>query len=317
MKKTLVCGLVILCAVAGFGQALSRVFGKVATIKGEGIPDVKITVTMKEQGNWKREITTDAKGNFEIAFTDGTKIYVFQLVKEGYLQLNEDKVPVVSDEVKPKIFTSIAHDFAMATVKEMEGKLRELEAKKNPYIKYYEDGKAALLAGNKAEARKQFEACLKEKPDYIKVQVILASLDEEDGKHDAAIEKAEKAVKADDKEDLPAALKVLIRAYTAKKDKAKVAEYQKMLDSAEPDSPESLYNKAVTLLNKKDDAGAKPFLEKAVEMKSDFADALYELGFIYLREGNNAKCKEMMERFLKLVPTGEKAETAKETMKWL
>jgi len=205
----------------------------------------------------------------------------------------------------------------MASQKEMEAKLRELEIKKNPYIKYYEDGKAALLAGKKAEARKQFEACLKEKPDYIKVIVILASLDEEEGKHDAAIDKAQKALASPDKEDVPAALKVLIRAFKAKGDKAKVAEYQKQLDAAEPESPESLYNKAAILLNKKDDAGAKPLLEKAVELKSEFADALYELGFIYLREGNNAKCKETFEKFLKLVPTGEKADTAKETMKWL
>ena len=317
MKKTLVCGLVILCAVAGFGQALSRVFGKVATTKGEAIPDVKITVTMKEQGNWKKEITTDAKGNFEIAFTDGTKIYVFQLVKEGYLQLNEDKVPVASDEVKPKIFSSIEHNFTMATAKEMESKLRELEIKKNPYIKYYEDGKAALLAGKKAEARKQFEACLKEKPDYTKVQIILASLDEEEGKHDAAIQKAEKLMNTNESEDKQAALKVLIRAYTAKNDKTKAQEYQKQLDAIGPETPESLFNKAVPFINKHDDAGAKPLLEKSVELKSDFADALYELGFIYLREGNNAKSKETFEKFLKLVPTGEKADTAKETMKWL
>jgi|GEM_PF-1383976 len=317
MKKTLLCGLVILCAVTGFGQALSRVFGKVATPQGDPIPDVKITVTMQEQSSWKKEIATDAKGHYEVSFTDGTKMYVFQLVKEGYVQLNQDKAPVASDEVKPTIFSSIEHNFIMASQKEMEAKLRELEIKKNPYIKYYEDGKAALLAGKKAEARKQFEACLKEKPDYIKVIVILASLDEEEGKHDAAIDKAQKALASPDKEDVPAALKVLIRAFKAKGDKAKVAEYQKQLDAAEPESPESLYNKAAILLNKKDDAGAKPLLEKAVELKSEFADALYELGFIYLREGNNAKCKETFEKFLKLVPTGEKADTAKETMKWL
>jgi Tfp pilus assembly protein PilF len=283
------------------------------------LPDVKISIVMKEQPTWKKEVATDSKGNYEVSFTDGTKNYLFQLSKDDYLLVNEESktYPSNTDEVKPKIFASLERNFIMSSKAELDKKAREEEIKRNPYIKYYEDGKTALLAGNKAEARKQFEACLKEKPEYTKVVVILASLDEEDGKHDAAIEKAQKALSAKDAEDTPAALKVLIRAYNAKGDKAKALEYQKLLDAAEPDSPESLYNKAAALLNKKDDAGAKPLLEKALEMKSDFADALYELGFIYLREENTAKSKETFEQFLKLVPSGEKAEIAKETIKWL
>lgn len=320
MKKVTVCALVmVFIAGFGFSQALSRVYGKVTDTNKQPLPDVKISIVMKDQATWKKEVVTDARGEYEVSFTDGTKLYLFQLSKGDYLLVNEECRAYASntDEVKPKILANLEKNFIMTSKAELEKKAREEQIKKNPYLKYFEDGRVALLAGNKAEARKQFEACLKEKPDYAKVVVILASLDEEDGKHDAAIEKAMKTLDAKDKEDMPTALKVLIRAYGAKGDKAKALEYQKLLDAAEPDSPESLFNKAAALLNNKDDAGAKPLLEKAVEMKSDFGDALYELGFIYLREGNTAKSKEMFEQFLKLVPSGEKAETAKETIKWL
>ncbi len=299
---------VFLAAGPGFGQALSRVTGKIANTAGEGIAGAKISITMKDSSAYTKEVVSGETGVYEVSFTDGTKVYVFEISAEGYLGLKE--------EVKPKIFASIERDFSLKTRQEMEEQFRQEEMKKNPHLAFFEEGRQAFVAGDLAAARKAFEECLKVKPDYTKASVLLADIDLKENKVDAAIARAEKTLGASDEEAV-VSLRILISAYSQKGKKDKVKEYQKRLELLEPDSPESLFNKAAELLNKKDDAGAKPLLEKAVEINPDFADAHFELGFIYLREEDYAKCKSTFETFLKLVPEGEKAEMAKETVKWL
>jgi Tfp pilus assembly protein PilF len=309
MKKILWSALgVVLAAGLCQAQALSRVQGTITDSQGQGVPAVKISITMKDQPTWKKEVSGDAKGNYEVSFTDGTKLYLFELTAEGFIPLKE--------EVKPKIFASLEHHFTMKTKKEAEELLRQQERSQNPHLVLFEEGRKAYLSGDMAAARKSLEECLKAKPDFTKASIFLADIDLKEGKADEAIARAEKALNGPD-EEKAVALRILIAAYGQKGKKEKVAEYQTRLQTLQPDSPESLFNQAAELLNKKDDAGAKPLLEKAVEINPEFADAWYELGFIYLREGDMAKCKSTFETFLKLVPTGEKAETAKETIKWL
>ena len=297
-----------LLAGLGFGQALSRVTGKVMNTKGEGIPGVKINITQKDSTQYSKEIVSEADGSFEVSFTDGTKVYLFVLSVDGYLGFKED--------VKPKIFASMEHNFTLKTREEVEKAQQAEEMKKNPHLAFFEQGRQAYLAGDMAAARQAFEECLKAKPDYTKVYVFLADIDLKEGKLDEAMAKAEKVLDAS-KEEKVIALRILVNANQKKGKKDKAQEYQKLLETLEPESAEALYNKAVEFLNKKDDAGAKPLLEKAVQVNPEFADSFYELGFIYLREGDMAKSKSTFESFLKLVPTGEKAETAKETIKWL
>jgi len=309
MRKALwfsACALLI--AGLGMGQALSRVTGKVTNTKGEGVPGVKISIIQKDSTQYSKEIVTAADGSFEVSFTDGTKVYQFQLAADGYLGLKE--------EVKPKIFASMEHNFTLKTRQEVEKQIQEEEMKKNPHLAFFEQGRQAYLAGDLAAARKAFEECLKAKPDFSKVNVFLADIDLKEGKLDDAIAKAEKSLTASNEEKV-IGLRILVNAYMKKGKKDKAQEYQKQLEVLEPKSAEALYNKAVEFLNKKDDAGAKPLLEEAIGVNAEFPDAYYELGFIYLREGDMAKSKATFQTFLKLVPTGEKADTAKETIKWL
>lgn len=288
-------------------QALSRVWGYVTDSSGKPLEAVKITVTCPEIGDYKKETKTDKKGIYEIAVTDGTKIYTFVLSKDGYVEAKEN--------VKPKIMTSIQKDFTLRTKAEIEKELYQKDLEENPHLKEFEEGRIALEKKDYKKAREHFENALKLKPDYFKALVILSAIDEEEGKIDDAIQKAEKALISE--EDTPAALKVLISAYSKKGDKEKVAELQKKLTELEPESPESLYNKAAEFLNARNDKEAKPLLEKAISQNPKFANAYYELGFIYVREGNMEKAKEIFNEFLKLEPEGSKAETVKETLKWL
>lgn len=309
MRKTLWIALfALLAAGLGWSQALSRVTGRVLSTGGEGIGGVKIAISQKDSSNYSKEIVSSDNGTYEVSFTDGTKVYVFELSADGYLGLKE--------EVKPKIFASMEHDFTLKTRAEVEEQMRQEEMKKNPHLASFEKGRQAYLAQDLKGARAAFEECVKVKPDYTRAILILADIDMQEGRLDDAIGRAEKSMGSSD-EETAVALRILINAYMQKGKKDKVKEYQKRLEEIQPDSPESLYNKAAALLNQQDDAGAKPLLEKVIEINPDFADAYYELGFIYLRQEDYVKCKSTFETFLKLVPEGEKADMARETIKWL
>ncbi len=290
-----------------FPQALSRVMGYVYDTSGKPIEGVKITITCSELGGFKKETKTNKRGMYEIAVTDGTKVYLFTLSKEGFLEYKEN--------VKPQIMTSIQKDFTLKTKKEWDAELRKKELEENPHIKEFEEGRIALEKKDFKNARLHFEKVIEMKPDYIKAWVILAAIDEEEGKLDQAIEKAQKGLSSP--EDAPTALKVLISVYNKKGDKAKVLEYQQKFSELQPESPEVLFNKAAEYINAKDDEKAKPLLEKAISINPNFSSAYYELGFIYLREGNMEKCKEIFNQFLKLEPSGSRADMVKETLKYL
>jgi len=49
------------------------------------------------------------------------------------------------------------------------------------------------------------------------------------------------------------------------------------LQVRQPSDPAVLFNEAAELLNKQDDAGARPLLEQALAANPDFAPALFEL----------------------------------------
>lgn len=288
-------------------QALSRVWGYVYDSQGKPLEGVLITVTCPEIGDYKKETKTDKKGQYDVAVTDGTKTYLFTLNKEGFMEIKEN--------VKPKIMTSIQKDFTLKTKAEIEKELYQRELDENPHLKEFEEGRKALEKKDYKKARQNFENSLKIKPDYYKAMVVLAALDEEEGKLDEAIQKAEKALVSP--EDAPTALKLLISIYNKKGNKEKALEYQKKLSEIEPESPESLFNKAAEFLNARKDSEAKPLLEKAIAADPKFASAYYELGFIYLREGNMEKAKETFQEFLKLEPQGQRADIVKETLKYL
>lgn len=307
MKHIKILLIIILIPYFLHSQALSRVWGYVYDSQGKPIEGVTVTVTCPEIGDYKKETKTDKKGQYDIAVTDGTKTYLFSINKEGYLELKEN--------VKPKIMTSIQKDFTLKTKAEVEKELYQRELEENPHLKEFEEGRKALEQKDFKKARQHFENALKIKPDYYKALVILSAIDEEEGKLDSAIEKAEKALVSP--EDAPTALKVLISVYNKKGNKEKALEYQKKLSELQPESPEALFNKAAEFLNARKDAEAKPLLEKAISIDPNFAPAYYELGFIYLREGNMEKCKQTFQEFLKLEPQGSKADIVKETLKYL
>jgi tetratricopeptide (TPR) repeat protein len=74
---------------------------------------------------------------------------------------------------------------------------------------------------------------------------------------------------------------------------------------------ESLFNQGAIAFNQGKVAEAKPFLEKAIAMKPDLAEAHYLYGMVLINENKVAEAKKSMAEYLKLAPTGPNAATAK------
>jgi tetratricopeptide (TPR) repeat protein len=84
-----------------------------------------------------------------------------------------------------------------------------------------------------------------------------------------------------------------------------------------PDDPALLYNSAAVFLNKLDDEGARPLLERCIEADPEFPPCHFEYGMLMLRTGDMEGAKKHLEKYLELAPDGPEAATAQETLKYL
>jgi Flp pilus assembly protein TadD len=97
-------------------------------------------------------------------------------------------------------------------------------------------------------------------------------------------------------------------------DKKAAAVWQAKFDEANPDTPETLYNKGIEAYNKKKVKEAEALLAKAVEAKPDFALAHFWLGMASFNLNKKAAAREHLAKYLELDPNGAEATTAKEIL---
>jgi len=82
-------------------------------------------------------------------------------------------------------------------------------------------------------------------------------------------------------------------------------------------SPDAVFNQGVGLFNANDIPGATQVFEKVLEMKPGHPRAHYMLGLCYINQGNNAKAREYLSKFVQLAPNDPDAKTAKEMLQSL
>jgi len=82
-------------------------------------------------------------------------------------------------------------------------------------------------------------------------------------------------------------------------------------------SPDAVFNQGVGLFNANDIAGATQAFEKVLEMKPGHPRAHYMLGLCYVNQGNSAKAREYLSKFIQLAPNDPDAKTAKEMLQSL
>jgi tetratricopeptide (TPR) repeat protein len=299
--------LALLVPALALAQAQGRVKGVVKNTSGEPIPNAKVVITCPEIGTFRQELTTDKKGTFTTIFVDATKNYLFEVGAAGYQSVEQLNKPLIGGQ-------TLSLDYVLITNEEAAQKA-QAEAMEQPGMKQLREGRDLLLAGDKAGARAKIEEAVKHKPELHLGWLQLAVFDLDEGKPAEALGFAKKCLEHE--ANFAPCLAIAANAAHEAGDMAAYESYMAMYKMANPSDPVVLFNQAADLLNKGDDAAAKPLLEEAIQVDPDFPDGLYHLGMIHLRAGESAKARELLERFLTIAPEHRDAGTAREMLKFI
>jgi tetratricopeptide (TPR) repeat protein len=285
----------------------AKVAGRVTDVEGNPIAKAAITVTTPAVSTYKKEITTDKKGEFQFLVLDATRRYVLQVNAEGYQPAQRDfKVGVGS--------TDNFFEFALQTLTQAAAAAGR-ERLEQPGYKELQDGKEALRAGDPEAARAKFEQALAVKPDLLDARILLAEAAYEAGDMEGALSAAQHCLEADP--DSTECLAIATNAAGELGDEALHAEYMARYKELNPDDPTILFNQAAEFLNNLDDAGAQPLLEKCLAANPEHPECNFEYGMLLLRLGDMEGAKKYLQKYLEVAPDGPLAATAEETIKYL
>lgn len=180
----------------------------------------------------------------------------------------------------------------------------------------YNEGVAALQAGDVAGARARFEEAIAAQPDLAPAIAILGAMDMDDGAFDAALAKADRALAS--APDNRRALQIRFDALKALGREEEAASAFQALAAADPSATfESLYTQAIEAFNAGDASKAREMFEQALIVQPDHGKAHYHLALTCTNLGDNAKAKESFERFLALTPDDPDAQAARDMLSYL
>ena len=224
---------------------------------------------------------------------DGENIQGRRLAYEVYRQLGDDAL-------------------AEQALKDMQG----TEMAPKMAVQTYNEAVSALNRGEEDGAIERFEEALQLNPDLAQAHAALASLYYNRERYPDAMASVEKLL-ALEPENVQA-LRVRYLIYDARNDQEKAKTALEAYQAVDPNAAaDILYRRADLDYRSGDVALAKEALLKVVEMNPQLARAHYTLGLCYVSEGDNAKARQHIEKFLELAPEDSEAPTAKEMLTYL
>jgi tetratricopeptide (TPR) repeat protein len=299
--------LVVVAAAHAYAGSQARIAGRVIDSDGQPIAGAEVTITSADVAAFEKIVTTGKKGEFKVLILDATRRYLLHVEAKGYQgQERPFKVGVGTSD---SFF-----EFTLSTVSEAQaasvGEIREQPG-------YKEIGEARKLyeAGDKAGALSKFEEAVAARPDLVPALTAIADISLELGQPEKALAAARQCLEID--EESIDCLAIAINATNALGDEAARSEYMVRYRNLNPDDPALLYNSAAVFLNKLDDEGARPLLERCIEADPEFPPCHFEYGMLMLRTGDMEGAKKHLEKYLELAPDGPEAATAQETLKYL
>ena len=312
MKKT-IRGL---AAVAVFGVAAlvsagaqARLRGKVTDASGNPVEGATITLTTPSIRIFKITLKSDKKGEYGTILNDATIPYHLKFEKEGFAPMEADKKVPVGDVgvVDAKLQTT-----AQAGAAAAPHAAPAAPSPSDQAATTFNEGVDLLNAGNKSGAEAKFQEAVQKNPDLPQAWHALTTLAYEKKNWPKTLEYGQKAVELDP--SLTQIYGLMANAAQQSGDKKAAAEWQAKYESANPDTPESLYNKGIEAYNQKKIKDAETLLQKAVEAKPDFALAHFWLGMVSFNLNKKPAAREHLEKYLSLDPNGSEAATAKEIL---
>jgi tetratricopeptide (TPR) repeat protein len=298
--------LVALPAVAH--AQVGSLAGKVVGPDGKPVADAEVTLT-----NAANAMTASAKTNdkgewVRAGLMTGNPWNV--RAKKGDLEggLNNVRVPFNSVLELPPIVLAPNVDPATRARLEAERKQKEAIAKMTAEVDAaVKSGDIDLAIAKYTEAAAAIPGCA-----VCYVQIGNFQMKKE---RQAEAEKAYlEAIKIDDSNS--EAYNALTNLYNAQRKFDEAAKMSAKFNSLAASSggggnAESLFNQGAIAFNQNKIAEAKPFLEKALALKPDLAEAHYLYGMVLINEGKVPEAKKSLAEYLKLAPDGPNAATAK------
>jgi tetratricopeptide (TPR) repeat protein len=286
--------------------AQGRIKGMISDSKGRPIKGAKITVTCPEIPKFHREVISDDQGKWATLVVDGTKQYTFHVAAAGYQEGEQI--------AKPRLADTLELNFTLTSLEDLRAVAQQAQLEQ-PGIKQLREGQELAEEGKTAEARAKYAEAVAAKPDLYLAWELMGDIDQKAGKNDDALAAAEKCLAI--KPEFPQCLALGMNAAQAKKDNALFQKYAAAYKNANPTDPVVYFNEAVPLINKGDDAKARPLLEKALEADPNYADAMFQLGMVLFRSGETPKAKELLQKFIAAAPNHKEVPTAKEMLKYM
>lgn len=277
-------------------QAYGRVTVMVKSEKGDPLKGVKVVVTCDELTRFHEESTTNKKGRAIFSFTDATKVYNFHFEYEDFQPAD---LPI-----KPEIRGSITREVILSegqVVTAQEGG-QEVRTIYSPAERVFNEGVAALQAGDMATAKTKFLAALDKNGKMVLAHSALAGVYIEEGDFESALASVNVFMEAEPNN--PRALRML---YEAQKGLGNEDEAKKVLDKLakldrDGDAAAMIYNEGVAAIKVGDLASAKKSFEAALAVQPDLEAAIGAMAIIYLQDKNYQGAAEMAERHLQLSP---------------
>ncbi len=310
-RKYVVFALSMLAA-AGLAHAAgqARIQGTVTDSKGNPIPDAVIIITgdsSHEVFAFEKIVEVDKKGKFRTLILNATRYYLFRVEAEGYQpQERPFKVGVGTMDNK--------FDFQLVSVAEASA-AGQIELIQQPGYKELEKARELYKAGDMEGALAKFKEAVAAKPDLLPALSGVAELSYDAGDMEGALAAARRCLEEED--ESIQCLAIAANASQALGDNEAHAAYMAQYEDLNPGDPTILFNHAAAFLNKMDDDGARPLLEKCLDANPDFPECNFEYGMLLLRTGDMEGAKTHLEKYIEVAPDGPDTATAQETIKYL
>jgi tetratricopeptide (TPR) repeat protein len=310
-RKYVVFALSVLAA-AGLAHAAgqARIQGTVTDSKGNPIPDAVITITgdaSHQVFGFEKIVEVDKQGKYRALILDATRYYLLRVEAEGYLpQERPFKVGV----------GTMGNEFEFQLLSLTEAATTgQIELLEQPGYKELEEARNLKNAGDTEGARAKFKEAVAAKPDLLPALSGLAELNYDAGDMEGALVAARKCLDLDD--ESIQCLAIAANASQSLGDTEAHAAYMAQYEALNPEDPTIVFNQAATFLNKMDDDGARPLLEKCLDADPDFPECNFEYGMLLLRTGDMEGAKTYLEKYIEVAPDGPDVVTAQETIKYL
>jgi tetratricopeptide (TPR) repeat protein len=290
-----------LSSAALFSQSYKgqgRMTGVVTDQAGKPLEGVKVKLfSLKGQSGF--ELVTDAKGEWKAIYIRGGG-WNLDFEKSGYMP--------------KKISTNIEESFRNPVV---DTKLQKAEG-----LVITEELKAALKQGNQLfegkkyeEAIQAYEDLIAKNPDAYVIQKNIGNCYFELQKYDKAEDSYRKVL---DKEPQNAEIMLLVgNCYANRGDNDQAMEWYNKIQFENIKDQAVLFNIGSKFYSQSKFEEALKYYKRAVELKTDFLDAIYQLGLTYIALQNTPDAVQVFESYLKLDADSPKAAQVKGFLEYL